>query len=150
MKITIACIFIALALIYAGIVFAKTTYHSCPYIGYGSTLTYGADSRYPGWRVFHQGAAESISFEQYTMCNVTKKYPNSNQEINCYFSYKDNVDGYQVANGLSGTMTHSLPNNKNCHCVDNNTAKCVDIPKCPKPCVKPKVVKCVKIPSCGS
>jgi len=129
MKITITCVFLLLVLIYAGIVFAKTTYYSCPRVGYGATLTYGADHRYPGWHVFHQGTAESISFERYTQCNVTQKYCNSNQELNCYFSYKDNVDGYQEANGLNGTMTRSLPNYKNCHCVGTSTVKCVDIPK---------------------
>ena len=112
--------------------FAKTTYHSCPQVGYGSTLTYGGDSRYPSWRVFYQGVAESVSFQQYTMCNVTKKYCNSNQELNCYFSYKDNVDGYKQANGLNGTMTRSLPNHKKCHCVGTSTVKCVDTPTCAK------------------
>ncbi|MAZ39715.1 MAG: hypothetical protein CMF49_06305 [Legionellales bacterium] len=124
MVIKISLLIMLLSLFLNKAIYAKPIYYSCPSIGYGEVLTYGG-VYHKSWRVMYPGTAESVTYVRHKLCSITKQTSNANQALSCYFRFQNNVDGYQQQTGLEGTLTRTLPNYRNCNCVNNRTAKCI-------------------------
>jgi len=124
MAIITISVTVLLALLVGNKANAKPLYYSCPAIGYGTNLVYGG-TYHRDWRIFYPGTAESASFEYYTHSSVSKQTCNSCQEFNCYFRFKNNIDGLQAQTGLDGMLTRKLPSHRTCTVVGKRTVKCL-------------------------